>query len=218
MEMTALLREWKESDGQGHHFISDGIIDAEKWHRAPRKVLFLLKEAYDEDKDAADWDLCELIRDEWGRAKHKVWRTAAYWAYGLHYYTPEYIPKILSNEQGYEKCREIASEALLGSAVVNIKKSDGKLSSDMEEIGDHAKLHRTRLWQQIDLINPDIIICGNTWETIHNLWETPVQRYDCIWEIQGRLFVDCYHPANRYPHMLNYYSLMGLVHGARLFQ
>ena len=66
MEMTKLLKKWEAIDGEHQHFIADGIIDTKRWNSVPRKVLFLLKEAYDSREDAPDWDLCELIRDEWG--------------------------------------------------------------------------------------------------------------------------------------------------------
>ena len=101
---------------------------------------------------------------------------------------------------------------------MNIKKSGGKSSSDMDDIERHAKDHKDLLWEQIELINPDMVICGGTWGTVQPLWDEVTPLYDRIWKVRGRLFVDCYHPANQYAHMLNYYSLMGLIHGARLFQ
>ncbi len=211
--MQSIFEEWRRQDGDSTSFISDGIIDQHLWEKAPRKVLFLLKEAYNGESDKG-YDLCKVIRNEWQGAKYKIWWLASYWAYGAHRYDGINIPEFPDTECAWQA----ASRSLLASAVVNIKKSDGKSSSDMADIGAHANKHRALLWRQIELINPDIVICGGTWEVVSTLWGKPERVYDRVHRINGKVFVDCYHPANHYPNALNYYAFMGLVHGASLFR
>lgn len=42
------LERWQELEPYQNGFIRDGIIDPSRWQKAPRRVCFLLKEAYGE--------------------------------------------------------------------------------------------------------------------------------------------------------------------------
>ena len=126
-----LLAEWQE---RPHHkdevFISDGMIDPERWEESSkRRILFLLKEAYDEPDSSESWDLCSLIRDVWKGPKYKLWLTAAYWAYALQQYDCSRIPSFPTYDSVWGDSGEKPREALLCSSVVNIKKSRGRSSS-----------------------------------------------------------------------------------------
>jgi hypothetical protein len=43
---------------------------------------------------------------------------------------------------------------------VNFKKQTGKPDADHQRIEEHARRDATRLGRQLDLISPDIIVCG----------------------------------------------------------
>ena len=202
--LEEVLDKWAQRE---HHadkgFIRDGIIDPARWRKAPRKVLLLLKEGYGEGED---WDLRELIREQWQRPKGNVWWKAAYWCYAAQNAVPR-IPAFPSLDDD----RKALIEALLSAGAVNIKKSDGGSSSNDDDIERYATADGDLLKSQIDLINPDIVICGNTWWFVKHLWPMAQQIYDLVWMSDGVLFVDFWHPANRFPHVLNYYALGCLI-------
>lgn len=198
-----LLTRWSEMPHhRGKSFIKDGIINIDLWNRAPKKVLLILKEAYGEQDASEGYDLRQVISEEWRGPKYKIWWTAAYWCYAIHQSTGA-MPRIPSNDQ----CYALASQSLLASATINVKKSDGKSFSDFNDIAQHAQVDGEFLRAQVELINPEIIICGNTWEAISHLWPNAVSTYDFVWKDSSRFFIDFWHPANQFPNELNYYAL-----------
>ncbi|MBX9906080.1 MAG: hypothetical protein K2Y31_17170 [Burkholderiales bacterium] len=198
-----LLSRWCElSHHRNKPFIKDGIIDIHRWEHAPRKVLLLLKEAYGEEDATEGYDLRKVIRDEWNGPKYKIWWTAAYWCYAIHH-SKSTFSKFPSDDEAYA----LASESLLSSATINVKKSNGKSISDSDEITQHAMRDGDLIRLQIELINPEIVICGNTWGAVQHLWPDAVPTYDLVWKHDSRYFIDFWHPANQFPNALNYYAL-----------
>ncbi|HQR03590.1 MAG: hypothetical protein JSR19_02105 [Proteobacteria bacterium] len=204
----ALLDRWsKQPHHKGKGFIRDGIIDPELWGRAPRKVLLLLKEAYDEPGVTEGFDLREVIRDEWKGPRYKIWWTAAYWCYAIHH-ASSCIPALPESDRDYAA----AGHSLLSSATINIKKSHGRSTSDDTEIGHLAQRDGEFLRAQVETIDPCVVICGNTWWAIRHLWPDAELIYGgLVWRVRSRLFIDFWHPANRFPNALNYYALGCLV-------
>ncbi|MGA2226091.1 MAG: hypothetical protein ABSH41_16770 [Syntrophobacteraceae bacterium] len=192
----------------GKCFIRDGIIDPSRWFRAPRKILFILREAYGEPDDTEGWDLREVIREEWQGPKGKVWWTVSYWAYGILTATPHQLPPFPSDDVAYNA----AKEALLSTAAINIKKSGGKSSSDWDDLVSYVNEDGEFIRQQVELINPQIAVCGNVWSLIQHLWQDAQQLYDGVWIANGRVFIDFWHPANyQFPNQLCYYALSALL-------
>lgn len=108
-------------------------------------------------------------------------------------------------------------------AVMNIKKIGGKANSDDNEIRAFALADSKELRSQLKIIDPDIIICGNTFKFLKDILnEDSRLKSNSDWflysEILGkkRLVVDYYHPANHYPNKLNYYSITSIYHHALL--
>lgn len=76
--------------------------------------------------------------------------------------------------------------AALNLAYVNINKRGGFGRSNISKIGKYAKQYAEFIKREIELINPDIIVCGGVFDTIkkHNL--LPFKK-----EIR---VLNCYHP------------------------
>lgn len=204
-----LLSRWRlEPHHQGQHFIEDGIIDVERWVRAERKVMLLLKEAYGDYNDLR-W----LIRDEWKGPKYKMWWTASYWIYALQKMSGRETPPFPKDQSQFGQC----AEYLLSAAVVNIKKSGGKTASSAEDLNQYATNDLPLLREQITLINPGIIICGYTFEQLHNIWPQrfePVGGTEFVYRAGRYTAVNWWHPSNQYPDELCYYALCSVVQDA----
>ena len=71
-----LLNKWRVRPPHATEtFISDGLIDPNRWLNVKRRVLFLAKEAHGEMGRGKTWDLPELVREDWKGPKHKFWWT-----------------------------------------------------------------------------------------------------------------------------------------------
>lgn len=201
--LDKLFFEWSNREHhRGKGFIRDGIIDEIRWFRTHQKVLLLLKEAYGEHEGELKWDLCKLIREEWKGPKHHIWHQAASWCYAAQ--------NIKSNDKRFPT-KEEAADALLQAAFINIKKSDGLSASDNEEIARYAQKDGDLIKRQIELIEPAIILCGNTWSAVKYLWPEAQEDYDMVWKTENFTFVDFWHPAGRFPDGLAYYALVCLL-------
>jgi hypothetical protein len=205
-----LLREWEQLERhRGNCFIRDGVIDLAQWHLAKRKVLFLFREAYQSDPASGGYDLCRLIREVWKGPKGNMWWTVTNWAYMAQHGSPTCIP-------GFSDlpARKKRKEALLATAVVNVKKSKGKKSSNLLDILEYAKKDRDLIRQQVAVIEPDMVICGGISEAFDVLWGSDAKPlYDRrVYRVGDQFFVDFWHhPASQFPKRLKYYALAALL-------
>lgn len=218
-EHRKLMDRWKSKEPhKGKWFIEDGIIDFDRWEYADVKIMLFLKEAYKEDDDIFD-NICSLIRNRWDGPKYKIWWTVSYWLYALQkLFKNGEIPSLPSNETEYKECREY----LLSSAVVEIKKSDGEKTSSYEDLEEYIKKDKELLREQIDLINPQIIICGYTFGHFKKLWSgkdiEPFGKTGLVYKVGKYFVIDWWHPANQYPNKLCYYALCSVVQEAGILR
>jgi len=201
--------EWKLRDiHKGNFFITDGIIDIERWSKSDFKVLFLLKEAYsDTPQSDGEWDLVEYLSQGSSNLKSKMWSTVSQWCFGLKKLIE--TNEVVCFDDNHKNNPEY-NEAFLSCAVINIKKSSGYKSSDKDDLSKYVISDWDLLAQQIDEISPDIIICGSTWPII----KSQINHEKCgewLYKTNEYHFVDFWHPANHYPNKLNYYSLLTVL-------
>ena len=207
-EHRNLLNRW--SARQPHDtesFAFDGPINPDRWLEIPRRVLFLAKEAYRGDQSSENWDLPELVREEWEGPQSNFWWTLGYLAYGIQRLTNGPIPSSPMAGQLWEE----VTKSVLASAVVNIKKSGGRSRSDDADLQKYVREDGDLLKQQVKCLRPDVMVCCNTWDLVKDVWphkHTSEQVYD----IDGMLVLDFWHPANRFPAVMNYYTAVVLLH------
>ncbi len=212
----SLLAEWKSRPlHEGKAFFPDGIVDPERWANTERKILFINKEAHDNnDPNSKGFDLREIIRDDWdGVPKEVTYSVVATWAYALIYASAdatEPYPR-------YDMIdREKQRESLLSSAVINIKKSGGRTSSIDQDLKKYVEEDGDLIRRQVDLIDPEIIVCGGVWyNMIQPLWPTAQKIYDDVFVADGRTFIAFWHPANHSDPQMKYYALAAFVQNSR---
>jgi hypothetical protein len=219
--IRSLFSEWAEKSEiviggtpiARNHFIRDGIVDENAWQQvSPGKhILFVLKEVNDPNP-TSDWTIQELLSHD---AKYTIWRRVAEWTRGI----------MLTDERGsfvpYEEFPggNGTHDWLKKIAVLNLKKTSGSNSADMSKIMEYAKADAAEIRREITLIDPDIVVCGGTKnelfaavglsdneEAMSNFYKYSYINF-CG---RKRLLIDYYHPANRYPRVLNYYGITGI--------
>ncbi len=151
--------------------------------------------------------------------KYRIWRRIALWTCGLLNTTKETICPY-TNKLSDEEYKEILKHI----AVMNIKKSNGKSSSNYDELKAYASVDKNEIKKEFELIDPDIVVCGGCFLTLYSIAfersdsEEKSENWYYYREVFGkkRLFLDFYHPANHWSDLLNYYGLMGTYQQALL--
>ena len=200
-------------------FISDGPIDISTWNNRStgKHILFLLKEAYGESED---WSLNDWLKRT--GPSTNLWYRVVEWTYGISNTSKDEIARYSPGEISFDRVDGMPNEWLKQIAIVNIKKSGGRSSSDYEEIMLYAEADKEELLKEIELIDPDIIVCGATASNLDFLLDGTLKEKPCDnWYYytsylgnRERLVIDYYHPANRYPAMLNYYGIANIYQQA----
>lgn len=143
--------------------ISDGIINIEEYLASDLKILWINKEVYSTEEDA-DWNLRHELAnlEENGKVKSGwagTFNPLIYTIYG-----------IINNKKWHEmKWIEedpMMIKVLEKIAYINVKKVPGGSVANNSELREFHNEFGSILKRQIQLYNPDIIICGNTYSII----------------------------------------------------
>lgn len=193
-----LFSRWKQArpeyESEGKRFSDDGIIDYDAWSKSKPKILFLLKENW---ADEENWE------PSWGISSYAnlFSKNIALWSNLIKelYYHPE---KVLNNDS------ILIPKKISDLAIMEIKKvNEGKPSSSDHEIQNYAIRDRDFIIEQIELINPDVILCGKTgeiygddiygdepWDELINIKGKSFGSVSC-YKHRNRLIIDFYHPS-----------------------
>ena len=212
-----LFHEWKAAvDTKGTPFITDGVMDPEKWFAQAERPLFLMKEAYGGEED---WDLAaDHVMSNSLKELSPMWCRVSQWAYGM--LTSEY--KLPGKYQPPKLFKKPGNKYVGSIAAVNVKKYCGKKASNDKEIVEYASKDAEYLREQIKLCDPTVIVCGYTGAALEKLFDfgktsSPNPEWYYHFELNGHevLVIDYYHPANQFPLLMNYFTLMSIYDLAR---
>ena len=212
LEMKDLIDNWQQRNGtvktvqhkqevellidHTQNFICDGVVCPEKWFSQSIRPLYLLKEAYGE----GSWDLIADHLCKSGQIS-QMWRRVSKWTSGLLGTTEN----TLMPYGNWGDVDHYGNEYLQKIAVVNVKKSGGKSSSNMDEIRAYAQFDREELLRELELCDPTVIVCGYTASVMDIIFKTSVRKdrnENLFYHIQLNghdvLVLDYWHPANQY--------------------
>ena len=185
--------------------ITDGIIDIEKYLKAKYRILWILKEPYDDFNEdgspsGGGWNIGEAFRPKKGiedfAGNRATFLPLVYTAWGIF---NDFC--LWGNMKNLEDDPSML-DALKSIAYINVKKLPGLTASNTSSIGAAYEKHRDILLDQIEYINPDIIIGGSTLSFFlkdfgfarEQMHQNEGVKY---FEKDGRLYIDTYHPAQR---------------------
>ncbi|MDO4562667.1 MAG: hypothetical protein Q4C12_02405 [Clostridia bacterium] len=222
-KIQSLFNEWKakpEKNGIDHQnsiFVRDGIVCPEQWYSQETRPMFLLKEAYGGN---GDWDLIADHLLTSGKMGRGTWRRVTEWTRGLLSTSSSYIEPYADDSAN---C--YGNQCLKKIAVVNVRKSGGTPSSNMECINNYARTDASELKCEIELIDPTVIVCGYTISSLNIIMGHDIKNYG---KTNSNLYyhmtlnkhdvivLDYWHPSNHYPDIMNYYGLIGIYQQALL--
>jgi len=155
----------------------DGVFDKEEWKNVNKKILFIMKEV----NKWKGGDLKTLFKDG---PKYQMWHTISRWAGG-----------ILNNFPKYEEIDEWSARKanIKKIASINLKKTSGEAFSNMSIINAYAHTDKELLLEQIDEIQPEIIVACGTFDSVIWLLDLKVN--------PDRIYLDKINPdkLSRYP-------------------
>ena len=91
--------------------------------------------------------------------------------------------------------------------------------TEYEDLKKYALEDRLEIKRELEIIQPDIIVCGNNLSLLKLVLGEELQNDDtwdnmlALWK--DTLVLDYYHPAVHYPNRVNYYALMAICDVAR---
>ena len=197
-----LFEKWSK---KRTNLVSDGIVNNKDYQKSACKILFLMKEVNNPNGDLRD--LRPFLKKG---GKASTWNNATRWIYGI---------RNLNREINWQEIVEIKKhhrkEHLRTIAVVNVKKTPGKASSNYKELWKIAREDQNLLKEQIDFYNSDIIICcGHPTGSILKelifpeiVWKKTSRGIPYYKTKNGKIFIDYYHPAARVSSSLLFYGL-----------
>lgn len=154
---------------RGRKAIGDGIINLDKYLASGLKIMWILKEVNSLD-DCGGWDMREVFRkfkDEntttgiksgWD----KTYLPVIYTTYGiLNNKFWNDIPYVYEDEKLLDDFEKIA--------IVNIKKVSGLAQAVSTELHEFFNEYGYVLKKQIEYYQPNVIICGGSWDIIDDL-------------------------------------------------
>jgi len=184
----------------------DGIIEPKCWINVAVKVLWILKEQNAGGSEDEVFDHRQYFRECAG--SNPSWKSTAgniaRVSYGIlnKIYDPDKIPKIgIDENEGFAVVGD--HDIFCDLAIINVKKTaGGSVADGYKLVSDYAiETHKKFILQQIDFIDPDIIInCHHVDSLLKDLANCPVHEFDnhqtgCRWKRNGkRLVIDAYHP------------------------
>ncbi len=207
----------KSDYGRGIGFAWDGPVNSTLWFedKIPVKILFLLKEAYGVAEEKTDiMDNAKRFNDSNTNKKisllsYAFQQVIASDAFRDRTLTKETlfneIDKVYDNKPSYASSEhEIAFSNI---AVLEIKKTSGGAISNDREIIKHGQQYADLLKRQIELLQPDIIICGGpvTWKVLTEEiqpfnQESVASQGEAIKTINNTIVVNAYHPSSNVVH------------------
>ncbi len=183
--------------------ITDGVYNVKEYLNSNVKILWLLKEPYCEgDGTGGGWNLAEEAeKHSWffPLVKNPTFITMAYTSYCLlenKFYDEPGVPWLNENNDAVNK-------AMLKIAHININKMPGWTRSTWSGVANQYPVWKAIIFKQIEAINPEIIICGNTFSILQDdLSVDELNRVEVKPEISfisyaygSKLIIDAYHPA-----------------------
>lgn len=205
-ELNELFDIWEKRHRECGYkrFIRDGIVDEEWWSQKQSvpKICFFLKEARSEEEGY------NLVESLYKYRPWKLWQKVAIWT--------QAIQSAFTQEMVYDsdKLDMKAHELIKQIAVVNVKKSEGTVYSDSDNLWGFTKLDKDLLKRELELIDADIIVCGYTFGMLCEVLGDEIEMdgtADSMFAFwKDKLIIDYFHPACRYPNRINYYALMSI--------
>ncbi|WP_348797507.1 hypothetical protein [Flavobacterium adhaerens] len=193
--LIAKMKQRIEEPENERYLISDGVMQPDEYFSKEIRLAWILKEAYDEeDGTGGGWSYFDLYDKEGlDLSKHKTFKPIIQTSYSIH-----------NNFIKYENLDEIDSEMtqiIKCVAIINTQKLPARNYSTTHDsdLQQSIKKYSDLLEEQLDFINPNVIIFGNTFKYYKDLLKIEDSEIvkGNVWHVSkdGKLYISAYHPV-----------------------
>ncbi len=187
--------------------VTDGIVNEKEYLDSKYKILYIMKEV--NSYQNGGWSLTEFISNG---AIPQTWDNVARWTEGILNLEKDFDWEYLSRANDLRRniyLKKIAS--------INLKKTPGRHTSIAKEISMATKNNKEFIKKQVDIYQPDIIICCGT----SGLFVRDCLESDLTWQMTSRgieyiifdktIIVSFSHPEARVADQYLYYALIDAI-------
>lgn len=198
-EIAAELLQMATAEQSIHKPILDGVVDASLYLAASPRILWILKEPWEEfgeGESAGGWS---VTKDIIGKGIDKDTGTHAIMAYVTYAVFNGYIGE---QEVPYVTANPEVANSLKHIAYINVSKMPGGKTSDGAFIAQQYQKNQRILHKQIETLAPDVIVAGNTMHLFLKDFALQAEMFTrngsaSFCKTGGRLYIDAYHPNQR---------------------
>lgn len=172
--------------------VTDGILEIDSYNNVSSKILWVLKEPYgnggfDYSEYTAGFEYQQSFP-----TSSRMWHNIIHTSYGiLNNMFWDNMDNCWESEEVFSTLKKIA--------LINLKKIPGGAKSNYNEISQYFKtFSKALINDQIEFINPDIIICGGTFNPLYNDINLKlVKEYSSatVYSHSNRIIIKTYHPS-----------------------
>lgn len=176
--------------------ITDGIYSTEEYLASNPKVMWILKEPWEEGEKEGNWDLLACMNKDNAAYKNRTWQVMAYTMCGIR------------EDKEYDKLPSTkdAMKYLESIAYININKMPANKKSNATDVRKAYSIWKELLFEQISTYAPDVIIFGGTFRFFapnlrrYVFVEDAVDNDECYGilyrdEEKGTFLIDTKHPS-----------------------
>jgi hypothetical protein len=193
--------------------ITDGVMKPDVYFSKPIRLAWMLKEPYDEeDGTGGGWSYFDMFPEgkdlyvEQFHRGHKVtWHPIIYISHSIHNNFPKW------EEMEYIRDNHSMCDVVRHVAFINSQKlpSKGQTTTNFDDLWESISKHADLLKRQIDLLNPNVFIFGNTIGLYQKITGLDFSNFEnhgtCRFiEQDGKLYISAYHPSQRSVSRSNY--------------
>lgn len=179
--------------------LRDGKINSARYNSACIKVVHVLKQGVSKQSQAG-MSLGDQVwrdyRDDPDSIQVK-WKVCAFRTLCVLGGLPSW------RAVGRQKVNAVLWPAFLMTAVVNLVKTTGEPTITRRALWKLAACDWPIVRRQLRSLDPDVVVCGGTFDVLAHLWHGPAERQRELalghgyWRGGKVLFVSAYHPAQR---------------------
>ncbi len=204
--LNQLMEERMNETENNRFIIYDGVMKPELYFKKQIRLAWMLKEPYDlENGTGGGWSYFDMFPEgenlykvQFNRGHKTTWHPMIYISYGIH-----------NNYQKWEDMEYIRNKNEMCDVVryvafINSQKlpSKGYTKTNFEDLKESINKNSDLLKNQIDLVNPNVLIFGNTIELYKNMLDLDFSKFQnsgsCKYIIQNnKLYISAYHPSQR---------------------
>ncbi len=180
----------------------DGVIDPDAYLVSKYKILWILKEPYDDfdengNPQSEGWDYRKDLRENlYAYKAYATWRRIAYTSYAI---LNDCAYDDMDDLQKDENVNDTVFDTVKSIAFINVKKVPGGKSTLPTNLRSAYLLNKELLLKQIEVCNPDVVIGGGTMPLFLrdlNLEEHKEEGNNLKYYIKdSRVYIDAYHPS-----------------------